>query len=144
MTTTATPVETDEERILREEQEAHDRQQAAERAARADGDIDLNPDPETGQLLKMPRVAVIVDDSDPSALTVAFSGQVTIERGDKQWVEFYNHLRVGKSPSIAVSVHVAGVKKTHRRDKDGNVDAVVETKSLVVTDLHLDEEDPAA
>jgi len=133
MTTTAT--ETEEERIVREEQEAHDR---LERERRAGDDVDLEPDPETGQLLKMPRVPVTVDDSDPSALTVAFSGQVTIERGDKQWVEFYNRLAAGRSPELTVSVHVAGVKKTHRRDKEGNVDAIVETKSLVVTDLHLD------
>lgn len=137
MSTTETKPETDLERTVREEQEAHDR-------AKADDDVDLTPDPDTGQLLKMPRVAVIVDEADPSALKVAFSGEVTIERGDKQWVEFYNQLKAGKSVDLHVSAHVAGVKKTHRRDKEGDVDAVVETKSVIVTDLHLDAEDAGA
>jgi len=138
MSTTAT--ETEEERIVREEQEAHERQRAKERRQRAEGDVDLNPDPDTGQLLKMPRVPIVIDESDPSVLKVAFSGQVAIERGDKAWVEFYNGLKQGKSAELLVSVHVAGTSKTHRRDKEGDVDAVVETKSLIVTDLHLDEE----
>lgn len=136
MSTTQT--ESELERTVREEQEEHERQEAERRAG--DDAIDLEPDPDTGQLLKMPRVAVTVDDADPSALTVAFSGQVTIERGDSQWVGFYNRLRAGKTSELTVSVHVAGVKKTHRRDKEGDVDAIVETKSLVVTDLHLDED----
>jgi hypothetical protein len=31
-----------------------------------------------------------------------------------------------------IDAFVAGPKNTHRRDSDGNVDAVVQTKSLVV------------
>jgi hypothetical protein len=58
-----------------------------------------------------------------------------------KWVEFYNQLASGKPAQITVTVHVAGTKTRHRRDKEGDVDAVVQTKSLIVTDVHLEETD---
>jgi hypothetical protein len=99
-------------------------------------EIDLEPDPDTGQLLKMPRVPVVIDDSDPNVLKLAFSGGVEIDRGDKELIDFYNALRAGRTAEIEVSVFVAGTTKTQRRDKDGNVDSIVETKSVTITDVH--------
>ena len=66
---------------------------------------------------------------------LAFSGSIELDRVNKEQVEFYNALRAGKPSSLEVSVHVAGAKTSHRRDSDGNVDAVVQTKSLIVTDV---------
>lgn len=97
--------------------------------------VDPEPDPDTGKLFDVPRVNVIVDDTDPTLLKLAFNGSVEIERGDKEWVDFYNTLRHGRSSDLTVTVHVAGTKKTHRRDSEGDVDAIVETKSLTVTDI---------
>jgi len=93
-------------------------------------------DAEKGKLFEVPRVAVIVDQSDPTVLKVAFSGSIEIERGSAEWVEFYNQLRPGRSSDLAITVHVAGAKTAHRRDGEGDVDAVVQTKSLTVTDIH--------
>ncbi len=98
----------------------------------------LEPDAEKGKLFDLPRVKVAVDESDPSLLKVSFSGGVKIERGSEEWVEFYNGLRVGKTAEIRVGVFIAGAPKTHRRSKEGDVDAIVETKSIVVTDIFLD------
>jgi len=119
--------ETEEERIVREEQEEHDRLQRER-----DGEIDLKPDPDTGQLLKMPRAAVFVDESDPGVLKLAFSGQIELNRADPGDVDVYNALKAGTDAELAVTVFVAGPRNSHRRDSEGNVDAVVQTKSLIV------------
>lgn len=102
-----------------------------------DGDTQLEPDPDNGKLFNIPRTEVTIDGADPSLLKIAFAGGIEIERNEQQWVEYYNRLAAGKTATITVTVHVAGSKKTHRRDKDGNVDAIVETKSLIITDVHL-------
>lgn len=94
-------------------------------------------DPEAGKLFDVPRVKIVVDKADPSVLKVAFSGQIELERGVASEVDFYNRLRAGKGADLQVHVHVAGAKRTHRRDSEGNVDAVLETKSLIVTDVSL-------
>ena len=87
------------------------------------------------KLFEVPRVAVLVDETDPTVLKLAFSGSVELERGNAQQVEFYNGLGAGGEVSLRVVAHVAGAKKVHRRDSDGYVDAIVETKTLVVTDV---------
>jgi len=92
-------------------------------------------DAERGKLFEVPRIGVAIDDTDPSILKVAFSGSLELDRSNAQQVEFYNALRAGQEADLAVTVHVAGAKKRHRRDSDGYVDAVVETKSLVVSDV---------
>jgi hypothetical protein len=91
-----------------------------------------------GRLFDVPRVQVAIDESDPSVLKIAFSGQVELERGKANEVAFYNRLAAGKGVDLSVHAHVAGAKRTHRRDSEGNVDAVLETKSLIVTDVTLD------
>jgi hypothetical protein len=90
-----------------------------------------------GRLFDVPRVQVAIDESDPSVLKIAFSGQVELERGKANEVAFYNRLAAGKGVDLSVHAHVAGAKRTHRRDGEGNVDAVLETKSLIVTDVTL-------
>lgn len=89
-----------------------------------------------GKLFEVPRVAVIVDDTDPTLLKLAFSGSIEIERADTKWVEFYNQLKPGKTADLSIGVFCAGPKTSHRRDSEGDVDAVVQTKSLIVTDIH--------
>lgn len=92
-------------------------------------------DPEEGKLFEVPRVAVIIDESDPDVLKVAFSGQIEIERGDGKQVAWYNGLVAGQYHDLKITTAVAGAKTTHRRDGEGDVDAVVQTKSLIVTDV---------
>ena len=94
-------------------------------------------DAEKGKLFEVPRVAVLIDESDPSVVKLGFSGSIELDRGNAEQMEFYNRLRAGQETNVVVTVHVAGAKKTHRRDSDGFVDAVVETKSLVVSDVYF-------
>lgn len=89
-------------------------------------------DAEKGKLFEVPRVAVVVDESDPSVLKVAFSGNIELDRAKPNDVSFYNDLVAGKNADLHIEAHVAGSKKSHRRDSEGNVDAVVETKSLII------------
>lgn len=125
----ATEHETDLERTVREEDAAH-------KTALADGTA-KGEDPDTGKIFDVPRVAITVDDTDPTVIKISIAGGVELERGNKDQADFYNALKAGKDFDLNVSGHVAGQKKTHRHDSDGNVDAIVETKSLVVTDVQV-------
>lgn len=89
-------------------------------------------DAEKGKLFEVPRVAVIHDTSDPTVLKIAFSGGLELDRTAADDVEFYNGLKAGRPVTLTVEAHVAGAKTTHRRDAEGDVDAVVQTKSVIV------------
>lgn len=89
----------------------------------------------TDKLFEVPRVAVVLDESDPTVLKLAFSGSIELDRGAADQVGHYNRLVAGEESSMTVVVHVAGAKNVHRRDSEGYVDAIVQTKSLVVTDF---------
>jgi hypothetical protein len=95
-------------------------------------------DVERGKLFDVPRVGIVVDEADPTVVKLAFSGGVELDRTDAKHVEFYNKLRAGESCEVVVTVHVAGAKMRHRRDSEGDVDAVVQTKSLVVSDVYFE------
>lgn len=101
-------------------------------AATDDDQPDLNPDPETGKLFEVPRVKVAIDETDPTVLKIAFSGNIELDRNKADDVDLYNNLKAGKNTDLSVQAFCAGPKTTHRRDSDGNVDAVVQTKSLIV------------
>lgn len=132
MSTTIT--ETEEERIVREEQEAHDRDQREERERRAAGDGDQT------KLVELPKIKIVVDEADPTILRLHFSGDITIDRGDARWIEWWNRIRPGKTLDLNVGLFCPSAPLVHRRDKEGDVDAVAQTKNLIVTDVYLDEE----
>lgn len=114
------------ERIVGEEQEAYE--------AGIEGQ-----DAEKGKLFEVPRVAVIVDEADPGVLKLSFSGSIELDRTNADDVTFYNSLKAGRDAGLSVSVFCAGPKNSHRRDSDGNVDAVVQTKSLIVHSIDTGE-----
>lgn len=97
------------------------------------------PDAETGKLFEVPRVKVLLDESDPTVIKLAFSGSIDLDRTIAKDVEFFNSFHDGREATIELVVHVAGAKTTHRRDSEGDVDAVVRTKSLVVTNVTVSE-----
>jgi hypothetical protein len=86
-----------------------------------------------GKLFEMPKIAI--DESNPTAIVIAFSGSVTLDRSQKADAELYNNLKHGKLFDLHASGLVKESKKTHRRDSEGNVDAIVETKSLVIDSI---------
>lgn len=89
-------------------------------------------DAEKGKLFEVPRVAVVIDESDPSVLKIAFSGSIELDRAKPNDVSFYNELVAGKGTDLHIEAHVAGATRRHRRDSEGDVDAIVETKSLII------------
>lgn len=105
-------------------------------SAQAKDDVQ-GQDPDKGKLFEVPRVKIVLDESDPTVLKVSIAGSIELDRTVARDVEFYNSLKAGQTASLAISAHVAGAKTTHRRDSEGNVDAVVQTKSLTVTDIEL-------
>lgn len=92
-------------------------------------------DAEKGKLFEVPRVKVVVDEADPNVIKLAFSGSIELDRGKADDVSFYNGLNAGKNVELTIEAFVAGPKNSHRRDSEGNVDSVVQTKSLVVHSL---------
>lgn len=92
---------------------------------------------EPGKLFEVPRAKVVVDEADPTVIRLAFSGQLELDRSNAEHVGLYNALAAGETCELAVTVHVAGARNRHRRDAEGYVDAVVQTKSLIVGDVTL-------
>lgn len=87
-----------------------------------------------GKLFEMPKIEI--DESNPTAITIAFAGSVTLDRSQQSDADLYNRLKHGKVFDLHVSGLVKGSKKTHRRDNEGNVDAIAETKSLVIDSIN--------
>lgn len=106
--------------------------------ALADGTT-AGPDPDTGRIFEVPRVGVLLDETDPTVLKLAFSGGLELDRADPGAVKLYNDLKAGRDVELRVTAFVAGGKMRHRRDSDGDVDAVVQTKSLIVHSVTVDE-----
>lgn len=98
-------------------------------------DAQTGPDPDAGKLFDVPRVGVIIDETDPTVIKLSFSGGIELNRANASDVKFFNTLNAGQSVNLEVEAHVAGAKTTHRRDSEGNVDAVVTSKSLIVHSL---------
>lgn len=94
-------------------------------------------DPDKGKLFEVPRAAVVIDEADPSVIKIAFSGSIEFDRAIADDVAFYNKLKAGQDVDLAVTAFCAGPKNTHRRDSEGNVDAVVQTKSLIIHSLDV-------
>jgi len=91
---------------------------------------------ENVQQLKL--VDIKPDKAKPTLIKVSISGSIKLDLSQKSDVEFYNSLEAGKLVELPTSFFVASTKKTHRRDSDGNVDAVPETKSLVIDGVTFD------
>lgn len=89
-----------------------------------------------GKLFELP--AIEIDESNPTQITVAFSGSVVLDRSQASDAKLYNDLKAGKLFSLTVDGLVKGARKTHRRDNDGNIDAVAETKTLVIDSITVD------
>src|SRR5215471_19131620 len=102
---------------------------------------ELEPNPDKGQLFEVPRVTVLMDDSDPTVLKLAFSGSYELDRDNAGQVEAYNHLRAGREALLSLTVRVAGTQKGHRLDKEGDLADIVEAKRLVVVDVYFDQEE---
>lgn len=78
------------------------------------------------------------DKTKPTLIKVSVSGSIKLDMSQAADIAFYNALEAGKLIELPTSFFVASTKKTHRRDSDGNVDAVPETKSLVVDGVTYD------
>lgn len=89
-------------------------------------------DPEKGKLFEVPRVGIVQDTTDPTLIKLAFAGSIELDRTNKSDMDFYNGLAAGKNHELQVTVFVPGAKNTHRRDAEGDVQAVLQTKSLIV------------
>jgi len=85
---------------------------------------------DSGKLFEIPPIQV--DKAKPTIISVSVAGRIKLDLSQKSDVDFYNSLQAGKPIVLPTHYFVATTKKTHRRDGDLNVDAVRESKSLVV------------
>lgn len=74
----------------------------------------------------------------PTKINVNISGVIELDLSIESDCAFYNSLKPGKTVSFPTDYYVASVKTTHRRDGDGNVDAVPQSKSIKVDLVHYD------
>jgi len=102
----------------------------------------LEPNADKGQLFEVPRVSVLVDDSDPTILRLVFSGFYELDRDNAGQVESYNALKAGRESTLSITVRVAGTQKGHRLDSEGDLADIVEAKRLVVSDVFFDLVEP--
>jgi hypothetical protein len=105
-------------------------------AAAIDGTAS-GPDAEKGKLFEVPRVLIVADDADPTVLKLAFSGSIELDRAKD--ADLFNRIKAGKNVALEIQAFVkAGPTITHRRDSEGNVDAIVAQKSLLVHSVDLE------
>lgn len=78
------------------------------------------------------------DPARVTQITVNVSGKIKLDLSQKSDVDFYESLPAGKLVTYETTFFVASTKKTHRRDSDGNVDAVPEAKALVIDGVTFD------
>lgn len=90
------------------------------------------------KLFELPPITI--DQTKPTLIQAVVSGPIPLDLSQKADIDFYNELQAGKLVTREVTFYVTGAKKTHRRDSDGNVDAVVETKSLIVDGVKIVED----
>lgn len=102
--------------------------------------VDDKPEEETTATKLFELRAITIDETQPNILKLSFGGSIELTRTEAEWVDFFNKLADGKVATLKLGVFVAGSKKTYRRDGEGNVDAIVQTKSVKITDVHLDQE----
>ena len=102
---------------------------------------ELEPNADKGQLFEVPRVTVLMDDSDPTILKLAFSGSYELDRDNAGQVEAYNRLRAGQEALLSLTVRVVGAQKHHRLDSEGDLADIVEAKRLTVVDVYFDQEE---
>jgi hypothetical protein len=94
------------------------------------GDLEHEQQHQDEKLFDLPPIEI--DTSKPTLIHVVLSGEIKLDMSQADDVAFYNALQPGKLVTRETTFFVKGARKVHRRDADGNVDAVVETKSLVV------------
>lgn len=104
--------------------------------AEAQTGADENEQLQKEKLFELPPIAT--DKAKPTLISVRVSGKIKLDLSQKSDVEFYNALAAGKLVTYETTFFVASTKKTHRRDKEGNVDATPETKSLVIDGVTFD------
>lgn len=89
-----------------------------------------------GKLFEIPPIQL--DKAKPTQISVNVSGKIKLDLSQKTDVDFFNALQAGKTLELPTTFFVASTKKTHRRDGEGNVDAIPETKSLVIDGVTFD------
>ncbi len=87
------------------------------------------------RMFEVPRIAVAIDEADPDILKLTFGGTVELDRTNQAQVDLFNGLRAGEIHDLVVSTYVTGARKIHRRDSEGDVDAVIDAKALSVSDV---------
>jgi hypothetical protein len=149
-----TATETEIERTVREEQQAHDEanetteddeQQPGEGEPDAADDDDETPaDPDAaGQTAVFDKSQYDredlqiqkVDGNTIDRISLKFSGEVFLDRSDPSDVAVYNELKLGRDVQILIEAKCSSTGAKGATDRDGDLDVVVGTKGLKVHSL---------
>lgn len=138
----STTTETDLERRVREEQEAHDAHDPGDEQ----DDTETGDEPpvdERGQTTAFDRSAYEredlqipkVDDQAIDRIEIKFTGSIFLDRSDPSDVAVYNALSFKRDVSLLVEAKCSNVAAKGATDRDGDLDVVVGSKTLKVHSL---------
>lgn len=133
----STTTESELERRVREEQEAHDE-------AEADlTDDEPRPDPDGKRLFneadyEREDLAIAkIDGNQVDRIAIKFTGEVFLDRADPEDVALYNRLKLGNDITLRVEGRCNGVTGKGATDREGDLDVVVGQRAVKVHTVYL-------
>lgn len=148
-----TTTETQLERTVREEQEAHDQAEVEPRRQNVETDepdeveADDEPDePNTeqdGQTTAFDRSQydredlqiAKIDGQSIDRIKIKLTGEIHLDRSDPSDVAVYNELRFGRDVALVVEGRINKTGAEGATDREGDLDVVIGTKTLKVASL---------
>jgi len=146
---------TETERIVREEQEAHDAPLHAAPDPEPDDDEQpaagpVAPDPDGKKLFneadyEREDLAIAkVDGNQIDRISLKFAGEVFLDRSDPNDVALFNRMKLGHDVTLQVEAKCSGVGAQGATDREGDLDVVVGRRQVKVHTVYLSTADGVA
>jgi hypothetical protein len=125
-----TATETELERTVREEQQAHDVETDETEPIEDEGGQTAIVDRSQYERedLQIPKI----DEQTIDRIKIDFGGSLFLDRSEASDVAVYNALRLGKDVTLMVTAKCSKTGASGATDRDGNLDVVVGAKTLKV------------
>jgi hypothetical protein len=141
--------ETQLERTVREEQEAHDAANDVNDDEQLEDDAPA-VDPDGKKLFndadyEREDLAISkVDGNQIDRIAIKFAGEVFLDRSDPEDVALFNRMKLGQDVTLQVEAKCSGVAARGATDREGDLDVVVGQRSVKVHTVYLSVADGVA